>query len=249
LAGVLLSALILPIFVSVHSVVSWDFAVVGSVEGWHSTIFAPYFVIGAILSGVAAVVTVMVLMRSLFGWQSYIRLEHFDAMARLLIVVAIVWFHFFFLEFTFGLYGLEGPEIALREMVLFHAPWNILFAMFLMFAFVIPVTLWFFRRVRRSMRLMLATTLLVNVGMWLERFLIIIPGPARKQPLTFSWGTFAPSVVEITIVVGSFAGVALGLLLFAKVFPLLPLSDQKEAQVLKMDMQMGKARLTAVVRE
>ena len=77
-AGILLSALILPVFVSVHSIVSWDFAVNIGVEGWHATIFAPYFVIGAVHSGVSAVVTMMALMRWLWGWDKYIRPEHFD---------------------------------------------------------------------------------------------------------------------------------------------------------------------------
>ena len=114
--GILLSALMLPIFVSVHSIVSWDFAVTIGVEGWHSTIFAPYFVIGAVHSGVSAVVTMMALMRWGWKWNDFIRPEHFDALARLLTVVATAWLGFTFLELIFALYGLDAPEIALREM-------------------------------------------------------------------------------------------------------------------------------------
>ena len=102
IAGILLSALILPVFVSVHSIVSFDFSMVVSVKSWHSTIFPPYFVIGAVHSGVAAVVIVLAIMRWMFGWKDYIRPEHFDALGRLLIVVATGWFFFFVMEFLFA---------------------------------------------------------------------------------------------------------------------------------------------------
>ena len=148
--GILLSALMLPIFVSVHSIVSWDFAVTTGVDGWHSTIFAPYFVIGAVHSGVSAVVTMMALMRWLWKWGDFIRPEHFDALARLLIVVATGWLGFTFLELIFSLYTLEGPEIALREMQLFTWPWNALFIVFLLTAYFIPVPLWLFKKVREQ---------------------------------------------------------------------------------------------------
>ncbi|HCE76305.1 MAG TPA: hydrogenase, partial [Dehalococcoidia bacterium] len=96
IAGILLSALVLPVFVSVHSIVSWDFAVLIAVEGWHSTIFAPYFIIGAIHSGVSAVAMLMALCVWLYKLDRYIKPDHFDAIARLLIVVATTWFFFFF---------------------------------------------------------------------------------------------------------------------------------------------------------
>ncbi|MCS5669377.1 MAG: polysulfide reductase NrfD, partial [Dehalococcoidia bacterium] len=101
IAGVLLSALILPVFVSVHSIVSWDFGMAVSVKSWHSTIFAPYFVVGAVHSGVSAVAFVLIILRYIYGWQNYIRHEHIDALARLLIVVATGWFYFFVMEVIF----------------------------------------------------------------------------------------------------------------------------------------------------
>lgn len=249
LVGILLSALILPVFISVHSVVSWDFAVATAVEGWHATIFAPYFVLGAIHSGVSAVVTVMALVRYLYGWKAYIRPEHFDALGRLLVAVGLAWFYFFALEFAFGLYGQDGPEVALREMVVFQMPWAGLFIVFLLTAFFIPVPLWLFRRVRRNIPLMLLLSVLVNIGMWLERFLIIVPGLARKEPFTFVWGSYAPSIVEILLVAGSFALVCLGFLVFSRFFPLIPLYDQKEGQVLRQEVEVGRARVKAVIRE
>ena len=248
-AGILLSALILPIFVSVHSVVSWDFAVATAVEGWHATIFAPYFVIGAVHSGVSAVVTMMALMRWLWKWDAYIRPEHFDALGRLLIVVATTWFFFFFVEVLFGLYSQESSEIALKEMQIFQWPWNMLSIIFILTAFFIPVSLWMSRRVRRNIALMFWISILVNIGMWLERFLIIVPGLARKQPFTFDYGTYAPSIIEISIIAGSFAMVCMLLLLFSKIFPLIPLFEQKEGQLFAKDVQVGRRKVPAVVRE
>ena len=249
IAGILLSALILPVFVSVHSIVSFDFSMVVSVKSWHSTIFPPYFVIGAVHSGVAAVAIVMILMRWLFGWHDYIRPEHFDALGRLLIVVATGWFFFFVMEFLFGLYGLEGDEISVKEFLTSQPPWNWLFLTFVGTTYFIPVSMWLFRSVRRNPWLMLIACVSVNIGMWLERFLIIVPGLAQKQTLNFVWYTYAPSPVEVVILIGTFALVSMLMLLFAKVFPLIPIYDIKEGEILKSEIHIGRRKVPAVIRE
>jgi molybdopterin-containing oxidoreductase family membrane subunit len=249
IAGILLSALILPVFVSVHSIVSWDFAVQIGPEAWHSTIFAPYFIIGAIHSGVSAVAMLMALGVWMWKLDKYIRPDHFDAIARLLIVVATTWFFFFFLEWVFALYTLEAPEVVLRELQVFDWPYSALFIVFLVTAFFIPVPMWLFKSVRRSAFWMLITTILVNVGMWLERFIIIIPGLVRRQHFTFDWGTYHPSIVEILIVAETFAFVALGMLLFSKFFPLIPLFDIKEGMTNRREFKIGRRTIPATVRE
>ena len=249
MAGVLLSALILPVFVSVHSIVSWDFGINLSVEGWHATIFAPYFVIGAIHSGVSAVVTVMILLRWMFRWEDYIRPEHIDALGRLLIVVATTWFYFFAMEIMFGLYAREPQEVALRELQFFSWPTGMLMLILATTSYFVPVPLWLSRGVRRNFHLMLWTTVMVNIGMWLERFLIIVPSLARKQPFTFVWGTYSPSVTELLIISASFAMVFLGVLLFVKLFPIIPIGDEKEGHVLRDEIQIGEVRVPAIIRE
>ncbi len=249
IAGILLSALILPVFVSVHSIVSWDFGMAIAVKSWHSTIFAPYFVIGAVHSGVSGVVSVMIFMRWLFGWQNYVRHEHIDALGRLLLVIAIAWFYFLLMEFFFGIYGQEGDELATRHMQLLEPPWQWFFIVFIITAFLFPVPMWLFRRVRRNLWLMLITTISVNIGMWLERLLIIVPGLARKQVFSGTWYTYAPSAIEITIIGGTFAMVLMLFLLFAKIFPLIPLFDIKEGQVLQDKIKVGKIEVPAVIRE
>ena len=248
IAGILLSALILPVFVSVHSIVSWDFGV-SLVPSWHVTVFAPYFVIGAVHSGVSAVVTLLVIMRKLYHLENFIWEEHIDALARLLIVVATGWFFLFWLDFVFALWLREEQELTVWNLRLFEAPWGWLFLTFFVASYVIPVPLWMFRRVRRSFTWMLWTSLLVNVGMWIERFLIIVPGLVRKGPFVFDYATYRPSPVEITIVVGTLAMVPLLLLLFSKFFPLIPLWEEKEGQKLIDDVQLGNVRVPALVKE
>ncbi len=247
--GILLSALMLPIFVSVHSIVSWDFAVTPAVEGWHSTIFAPYFVIGAVHSGVSAVVTMMALMRWLWKWDDFIRPEHFDALARLLIVVATAWLGFTFLELIFAMYSLDAPEIALRELQIFSWPWNMMFVVFLMTGYVIPVGMWLFKSVRNNIALMFWTSLFVNIGMWLERFMIIVPGLSRRTPFVYTWDSYRPSLVEWSILVWSVAWVTFLMLLFSRFFPLVPLFEQKESQIFVDRIKIGRASVPAILRE
>jgi molybdopterin-containing oxidoreductase family membrane subunit len=249
IAGILLSALVLPVFVSVHSIVSWDFAILIGVDGWHSTIFAPYFIIGAIHSGVSAVAMVMALMVWAYKLDKYIRPDHFDAIARLLIVVSTTWFYFFALEFVFAIYTREGPELALRELQMFHNPYSWLFIIFLLAAYFIPVPLWLFKNVRRSAMAMFITTILVNIGMWLERFIIIIPSLARRQEMTFDWGSYHPSIPEILMVMFTFCFVFMGVITFAKFFPLVPLFDVKEGMIMRDEMKIGRRTVPASIRE
>jgi molybdopterin-containing oxidoreductase family membrane subunit len=212
-------------------------------------VLAPYFVIGAVHSGVSAVVTLMAILRKVFKWENYITPDHFDALGRLLVVVATAWLYFFILEFLFGLYSREQVEVVVREYQLGLWPNNILFGTFILTAYIIPVPLWLFRRVRRSITLMFWTSILVNVGMWMERFIIIIPALEAKQGFSFMYQIFTPSLVEVLLVLGSFGLVGTGLLIFAKFFPLIPLFDIKEGQVLKAEIQVGKVKVPAVIHE
>ena len=249
IAGVLLSALILPVFVSVHSIVSWDFGMAVSVKSWHSTVFAPYFVVGAVHSGVSAVAFVLILLRYVYGWQNYIRHEHIDALARLLVVVATGWFYFLVMEILFGFYGREADEIAVRDYQFMVSPWNIWMMIFVGVTYFLPVAIWLSRSARRNLWIMSLACISVNIGMWLERFLIIVPGLARKQLLTFDWYTYTPSAVEWIIVGGTFAMVTMLMLVIARVVPLIPLYDIKEGEILRTEIKIGRVTVPAVFRE
>ena len=249
IAGILLSALILPVFVSVHSIVSWDFGMAVSVKSWHSTIFAPYFVVGAVHSGVSAVALVLIILRYIYGWQNYIRHEHIDALGRLLIVVATGWFYFFVMEVIFGFYGREADEIAVRNYQFMISPWNIWMFIFIGLTYFVPVSIWLSRTCRRNLWIMSIACVSVNIGMWLERFLIIVPGLARKQLLTFDWYTYQPSPVEWIIIGGTFAMVSMLMLTIARVVPLIPLYDIKEGEILRTEIKIGRVTIPAVFRE
>ena len=153
------------------------------------------------------------------------------------------------MELTFALYGQDAPEIALREMQIFQWPWNLLFIIFFVTGYLIPVPIWCVKKYRNNIAIMFWTSILVNVGMWLERFLIIVPGLARRTPFVFTWEAYRPSPVEWAIMIWSFAWVSLLMLLFSRFFPLVPLFEQKESQVFTDDIQIGRAKVPAIVRE
>ena len=211
--------------------------------------FCSIFIIGAIHSGVSAVATLMVVMVWAWGYRTYITPDHLDAIARLLIVVAVTWFFFFFLEWIYALYTLEFGELAMRELQVFSWPYGALFIVFLFTAFLIPVPMWLFRNIRRSYLWMFITTILVNIGMWLERFLIIVPGVIRRGELMFNWGTYHPSIIEILMVLATFGWMMFGLLVFSKVFPLVPLFDVKEGMVGRDEIKIGRRTVPASIRE
>jgi molybdopterin-containing oxidoreductase family membrane subunit len=249
IAGILLSALILPVFVSVHSIVSFDFAM-ALLPGWHSTVFAPYFVIGAVWSGVSAVATLMALLRWAFHLYDYITPDHFDAIGRLLLVVSNAWLYFFALDVFFGIMAREESELTMWNLRMFTAPWNVLFVVFALTGYVIPVSLMLFRKVRRNITFMFWISLLVNVGMWLERWILIVPPLSFKQNFVFGYRIeYVPRWPEYTVVLASFAMVTLGVLVFSKFFPIIPIFDIKEGQVLKDEVQIGRVRVPAVMRE
>jgi Ni/Fe-hydrogenase subunit HybB-like protein len=238
---------VLAVFVSVHSIVAWDLSMAIQ-PGWHSTALAPYFVIGAVYSGVAGVTTAMILLRRALHLQEYITQQHLDAMGRLLLVVAPAYFFFFLTDFYFGIFSRDPNEIQIWTLRFFEPPTNILFATQLI-TLLLPIPFWAMRRFRLDGRVMFWTSLSVNVGMWLERYLLVVTPLQLKQPFTFGWTpTYVPSVAEMISTVGSFALVVVGVLVFAKVLPIVPLWDEKEGQVLKTTVRVGQLELPAAAR-
>ncbi|WP_298270835.1 NrfD/PsrC family molybdoenzyme membrane anchor subunit [Geobacter sp.] len=241
-ASTLMAALIIPVAVSVHSIVAWDFAVT-VVPGWHSTIFPPYFVIGAILSGVAAVITLMVIIRKAFHLEEYLTPLHFDNMGKLLLVIALLWSYAYFVEVQTTWYAHEPIE---WEVFSFMAgKYTPALLLMLVGNSLLPLTALCFRRIRRSVGAMLAISLLVNVAMFIERYLIIVPSLSHKN-MPFVWGTYFPSWVELSVTAGAFAGFALMYTLFAKCFPMVALTDVRELEARKVLVPFARAELPSI---
>lgn len=221
------SVAIIPIFLSVHSIVSWDFAVTIQPR-WHSTIFAPYFVVGAIYSGLAALASILVIVRRGMQLKEFLREEHFNALGKLVMVAGMAWTYFWFAGFIVEWYGNEPVtrELIREEVSGGLAP----FFYLQMSANLIPILLLVFKKVRTTPWLLLLATLLVNVGMYTERVLIVV-GSLQRNFMPFNWGDYSPTWVEVSIVVMTFAGFALLYTLFSRVFPYVPVWEIKEGRL------------------
>ncbi len=220
----LMAILILAIAVSVHSVVAYDFSM-SVTPTWHSTIFAPYFVVGAIFSGIAALVLVMAVLRKTLRLEDYLREMHFVNLGKLLLLMSLVWFYFTFSEHLTMWYG-----NLTREMSVFHARehglYGFLFWTMVVCNFAVPLVLIGIPKLR-NITSVATCSISVLLGMWLERFLIVIPALSTPA-LPASWGSYAPSWVELSIMAGTFAAMALLYLLFVKAFPIIAIWEYDE---------------------
>ena len=230
-AYIFLAALATPLVLSVHSVVSWDFAV-GIVPGWHATIFAPYFVAGAIFSGVAMVITLAVPMRKFFKLEAYLTNKHFDALAKLCLLTSLIVLYAYLTEFFMAWYSGEAPERGVFWNRLFGDYWWAAWTM-LVCNGMVPVLLWF-KRVRRSISALFVISIFINIGMWFERFVIIVTSLSHEYE-PFAWGMYRPSVTEMGIVLGSFGWFSFWFLLFTRLLPPVAIAELKE--VLPMPMR------------
>ncbi len=220
----IMAVAIIPVAVSVHTIVSWDFAM-APVPGWHSTIFGPYFVAGAIFSGIAALIIAMALLRKLLHLEEYLQPIHFENLGKLLLVMSLLWFYFVFAERLTTWYGNFPSEMAVfwvtqsgRFSKLF---WTMVFC-----NFIIPAPILAIKNLRAKIGWTVVASIPIVVGMWLERFLIIVPALSHKY-LPYTYGTYKPTWVEITITVGTFAGMGLLFLLFSRVFPIISIWELK----------------------
>jgi molybdopterin-containing oxidoreductase family membrane subunit len=219
-----LAAFATPLVISVHSVVSWDFAM-SIVPGWHSTIFAPYFVAGAIFSGTAMVITLTVPMRKILGIDSYITVDHYENIAKVLLVTSLIVSFSYIVELALAFYSGNLYEITVFKYRML-GDYKYFYWLMTLCNVVMPLTL-FVRKLRRSIAYLFVLSLLVNVGMWLERFIIIVTSLAKEYN-PYSWGTYTPSLVEVGISIGSFGMFFTFFLIFSKVLPVLSMAEIKE---------------------
>ena len=228
---------------SVHTIVSWDFAMTQQ-TGWHSSIFGPYFVVGAILSGVSAVIAVLLVVRKTMNLQYFLRPEHFDALAKLVLIFSLSWTYFFFNDYLVEWYG--GDWVG-HQLLLFQARGPIApfwYAMLIFNTLIPAATLWN-KRVRRSPMALFLITIGINIGMYLERFLII-PGFLQRNRLPFDWGDYNPRGPEIFIPLGTLALFCLLYILASRVIPLIPVWEVLEGQLSHTRRRIGKTVVTSI---
>jgi molybdopterin-containing oxidoreductase family membrane subunit len=230
------SIVIIPVFLSVHSIVSWDFAVTLQ-PGWHSSIFAPFFVIGAVYSGLAALATILVLVRWGMKLQAFLREEHFNALGKLVWVAGLGWLYIWFAGLIVEWYGNE-PVLAELLHDEFSGPLAPYFYL-QMTCNLLPLFFLVFKQVRTRPVLLLFFSLLVNVGMFTERVLIVA-GDLQRNYMPFNWGTYRPTWVELSIVAMTFAGFALLYILFSRIFPYVPVWEIKEGRLRYTMVRIGR---------
>ena len=222
-----LSGLATPLVLSVHSVVSWDFAM-ALVPGWHTTIFGPYFVAGAIFSGFAMVLTMMIPVRRIFGLEEYITDYHLENMSRFLLLTSTIVGYAYASEYFMAWYSAVEAEQSSFWLRAFGPYWISTWIMILCNA-VFPQILWL-KKARTHVPTLFVLSVLVNVGMWFERYVIIITGLSREyNPST--WGIYTPSWYELGILAGSFAFFSMFFLIFIKLFPVIAIAEVKEIAI------------------
>jgi len=218
------AALATPLVISVHSVVSWDFAL-SVVPGWHTTIFAPYFVAGAIHSGLAMALTLMIPLRVIFKYEAIITTRVLEAVAKTIVFTGLIVGFAYGTEIFIAWYSHNPVEVESFRWRAF-GDYALEYWIMVVCNTIIPLLL-LFKKVRTNIRLLFVISLIVNVGMWYERFVIII-GSVAHDFLPHAWGLYAPSLVEFGIMIGAFCLFFFLFVLFVKHMPSVSMTEMKE---------------------
>jgi molybdopterin-containing oxidoreductase family membrane subunit len=223
----MLAALGTPLVVSVHSIVSFDFAT-SVLPGWHTTIFPPYFVAGAIFSGMAMVLTLMLIARSTMRLEDYITVRHVDIMAKLVLVTGSIVGLAYATEFFIAAYS-NNPYEQFTFINRMFGPFGWAYWTMVSCNVITPQLFWF-RRIRTNLAAVFVLSLFVNVGMWFERFVIIVTSLHRDY-LPSSWADYAPTSIELATFAGSFGLFFTAFLLFCRVLPVIAIGEVKAVVV------------------
>ncbi|MGB6647295.1 MAG: NrfD/PsrC family molybdoenzyme membrane anchor subunit [Bacteroidota bacterium] len=222
-AYLILAGFATPLVLSVHTIVSFDFAV-SVIPGWHTTIFPPYFVAGAVFSGFAMVQNVLIFVRQAFKLKHIITLDHLEKMNKVMILTGSMVGYAYAMEFFIAWYsGNQFETFVFLNRALGPYAW----AYWIMVTcnVVFPQLFWF-RKVRRSIPLMFVIGIFVNVGMWFERFVIVVTS-LHRDFLPSSWGYYIPSLYDVGILIGSFGLFFTLILIFVRVLPVVSISEVK----------------------
>ena len=220
-ASLLLAGMATPLVVSVHTVVSFDFAV-SMIPGWHTTIFPPYFVAGAIYSGFAMVLTLMIPVRRFYGLEDIITVRHLNNMAKVTLATALVVAYGYMMEAFFGYFSADVYE---RFMV-----WNRMTGPYAAFYYTLifcniitPQFLWS-KKIRTSPGKLFIISIIVNIGMWLERFVIVVTS-LHRDFLPSSWGMYSPTVWDFAVFFGTIGLFLFLIFLFIRVLPMITIFE------------------------
>ena len=234
---------IIPVMFSVHTIVSWDFAMAMR-PGWSSTVFGPYFVLGALHSGMGAVAIVLFIMRYTMKHMDYfIRKEHFDALGKLMMIVSFAYAYFFFNDYIVQWYGGDAATDNLLHW-LEAGPMAWMFFQMVGFNIVLPfLTLWN-KRIRTTPWLLAIIGLLINVGMYWERY-IIVPVMLTINRMPFTWRLYEPRI-EVFLTIGTFAMFLLFYMIASRLIPLVPVWEVQEGQMTHSLRKVGKAHVPTI---
>jgi molybdopterin-containing oxidoreductase family membrane subunit len=217
----LLAALATPLVISVHTVVSFDFAI-GIVPGWHATIFPPYFVAGAIYAGFAMVLTLSIPLRKFYGLEDFITMRHLRNMSKIMLATGLIVAYGYMME-TFMAWYSGSPYERYMVMNRFRGPYATIYWLLITCNVVLPQVLWI-RRVRHSVAALWVISLVVGVGMWLERFIIIVVS-LHRDFLPSSWAMYKPTFWDFSMFIGTI-GLFLSLIfLFVRFLPMISISE------------------------
>src|SRR5215212_3185166 len=231
----LLAALATPLVVSVHSVVSFDFAV-AQVPGWHSTIFPPYFVAGALYSGFAMVLTIAIPLRTAYGLQDLVTERHIDVLAKIMLASGMVVAYSYVIELFMGWYSANQYEQYVLLNRIF-GPYGPLYWIY-MSCNVLSIQLVWFRAVRRRHILLWVIAILVNVGMWTERFVIVVES-LHRDFLPSSWGMYAPTFWDWSTLIGTLGLFAFLLFLFIRALPMISTHEMRKLLLEQQKKEAG----------
>jgi len=227
IAIAIMAVIVIPIAVSVHTVVSWVFAMTVQ-PMWHSTIFGPYFVVGAIFSGIGAIIIAMAIIRRAYRLEAYLKPIHFNNLGILLLVMSLLWFYFTFAEFLTTYYGAEPTH-----MVIFlsktEGAFSPLFWTMVITCFVVPFSLLANHKTRGTVWGTVVASVSVEIGMWLERFLIVVPSLSHPR-LPIDAPRYTPSWVEWSLFAAFISTFILLYAIFTKLFPIVSIWEIREGR-------------------
>jgi Ni/Fe-hydrogenase subunit HybB-like protein len=220
----LLAGLATPLVLSVHTVVSFDFAV-AIVPGWHTTIFPPYFVAGAIYSGFAMVITIAIPLRKAYGLEDFITMRHLENMAKVMLATGLIVAYGYFFEFFMSIYSGNKWDVFLVEQRL-HGPYAHYYYALILCNILTPQLLWI-QKIRTNVIILFLMSLVINIGMWLERFVIVVISLTRDFDPS-AWGRYSATFWDYAVLVGTL-GLFVGLLfLFVRVLPAISIAEMRE---------------------